>query len=41
MQPLKPAPPATDNRKIYQVSELARLIKAALENEFGNVWIEG
>jgi len=32
---------ATDNRKIYQVSELARMIKAALENEFGNVWIEG
>jgi exodeoxyribonuclease VII large subunit len=43
MQPLKPAPPTagTDSRKIYQVSELARLIKAALENEFGNVWIEG
>ena len=40
MQPLKPAA-ATDSRKIFQVSELARLIKAALENEFGNVWIEG
>jgi len=32
---------AVDTRKIFQVSELARLIKAALENEFGNVWIEG
>lgn len=40
MQPLKPAA-AADNRKIFQVSELARLIKAALENEFGNVWVEG
>ena len=43
MQPLKTKPPdaAADNRKIYQVSELARLIKAALENEFGNIWVEG
>ena len=31
----------TDLRKIYQVSELTRLIKVALENEFGNVWVEG
>ncbi|TAN38875.1 MAG: exodeoxyribonuclease VII large subunit [Verrucomicrobia bacterium] len=30
-----------DSRKIYQVSELTRMIKAALENEFGMVWIEG
>jgi len=44
MQPLKPATPltaATETRKIYRVSELTRLIKAALENEFGSVWIEG
>ncbi len=32
---------ATDHRKIFQVAELARLIKAALESEFGNVWLEG
>ena len=30
-----------ERRKIYQVSELTRLIKVALENEFGSVWIEG
>ena len=43
MQPLNPVTlsGATDNRKIYQVSELARLVKAALENEFGSVWVEG
>ena len=41
MQPVKIQTITTDNRKIYQVSELIRLIKAALENEFGNVWIEG
>ena len=41
MQPVKIQTTTTDTRKIYQVSELARLIKAALENEFGNVWIEG
>ena len=31
----------SDPRKIYQVSELTRLIKVALENEFGSVWVEG
>jgi exodeoxyribonuclease VII large subunit len=30
-----------DNRKIYRVSELTRLIRIALENEFGSLWIEG
>ncbi|MCX7009495.1 MAG: exodeoxyribonuclease VII large subunit [Kiritimatiellaeota bacterium] len=40
MQPPQPAAP-TDARKVFQVSELARLIKAAIENEFGNVWVEG
>lgn len=28
-------------RKVYQVSELTRLIKSALEHEFGTVWLEG
>ncbi len=28
-------------RRIYHVTELTRLIKGALESEFGNVWIEG
>ncbi|MCX6998348.1 MAG: exodeoxyribonuclease VII large subunit [Kiritimatiellaeota bacterium] len=40
----KPKPAAegvTDSRKIYRVSELTRLIKVALENEFGSVWVEG
>ena len=32
---------ASETRKIYRVSELTRLIKVAIENEFGNVWIEG
>ena len=32
----------TDNkRKIYKVIELTRMIKASLEGQFGNVWIEG
>ena len=30
-----------DNRRIYRVSELTRLIRVALENEFGSVWVEG
>ena len=30
-----------DNRKIYRVSEITRLIRVALENEFGSLWIEG
>ena len=30
-----------DSRKIYRVSEITRLIRVALENEFGTVWIEG
>ncbi len=37
----EPPPPAADNRKIYAVGEITRQIKAALENEFGNLWIEG
>ena len=34
-------PPPTDNRKIYRVSEINRLIKATLEDAFGFVWVEG
>ncbi|MFH0954012.1 MAG: exodeoxyribonuclease VII large subunit [Verrucomicrobiota bacterium] len=38
-------PPAAglpqDRRKIYRVSEITRLIRIALENEFGTVWVEG
>ena len=30
-----------ENRKIYRVSEITRLIRVALENEFGSLWIEG
>lgn len=30
-----------DKRKIYKVVELTRFIKASLERQFGNVWIEG
>ena len=30
-----------DNRKIYRVSEITRLIRVALEDEFGSLWIEG
>lgn len=30
-----------DARRIYGVSELTRLIKAALEQTFGSVWVEG
>ena len=30
-----------DNRKIYRVSEITRLIRVALENEFGSLWVEG
>jgi exodeoxyribonuclease VII large subunit len=32
---------AQDNRRIYAVAEITRLIKTTLENEFGNIWIEG
>lgn len=31
----------TSQRKIYEVSELTRLIKATLEDEIGEVWVEG
>jgi exodeoxyribonuclease VII large subunit len=30
-----------DNRRIYRVSEINRLSRIALENEFGGVWVEG
>lgn len=30
-----------DKRKIYRVTELTRLIKTALEDEIGEVWVEG
>jgi exodeoxyribonuclease VII large subunit len=30
-----------DGRRIYRVSELTRLIRVALENEFGSIWVEG
>jgi exodeoxyribonuclease VII large subunit len=30
-----------DNRRVYQVSEINRLARVALENELGDVWIEG
>ncbi len=32
---------SAEARKIYKVSEIARLIRVSLENEFGTVWIEG
>lgn len=35
------APDPQDQRKVYRVSEITRLIKVAIENEFGSVWIEG
>ena len=44
VHPMKEASASTavvDNRKIFRVSELAQLIKISLENEFGNVWLEG
>lgn len=31
----------TDKRKIYRVTELTRLIKTTLEDEIGEVWVEG
>ena len=31
----------SDNRKIYRVGELTRLIKTALEKTFGEVWVQG
>jgi len=31
----------TENRKIYGVSELTRLIKSVLEDEVGEIWVEG
>jgi exodeoxyribonuclease VII large subunit len=31
----------SDRRKVYQVTEINRLARLALENEFGDVWIEG
>ena len=34
-------PGATRDRKVYSVAELTRLIKGALEREFGTVWVEG
>lgn len=30
-----------DSRKVYSVSELTRVIKSALENAIGTVWLEG
>ncbi len=33
--------PSQDDRKIYRVSEITHLIRVALENEFGALWIEG
>jgi exodeoxyribonuclease VII large subunit len=30
-----------DNRRIYRVSEINRLSRITLENEFGGVWVEG
>ncbi|HBA83446.1 MAG TPA: exodeoxyribonuclease VII large subunit [Verrucomicrobia bacterium] len=35
------SPSKQDNRRIYAVADITRLIKTALENEFGQVWIEG
>lgn len=32
---------ATPQRKVYRVSELTRLIRMTLEDEFGTVWVEG
>lgn len=31
----------TDEKKIYKVSELNRLIRRTLENSFGSIWLEG
>ncbi len=35
------SPPPPRQRKIYRVAEITRLIKTTLENEIGNVWVEG
>ena len=34
-------PGLDDNRKVYAVGELTRLIRHALESSFGTVWLEG
>jgi exodeoxyribonuclease VII large subunit len=34
-------PPSPAAVKVYRVGELTRLIKAVLEDEFGDVWVEG
>jgi len=36
---VSPRPDAS--RKVWQISDLTRRIKGALENEFGSVWVEG
>lgn len=36
-EPSKPP----EGRRIYRVSEITHLIRVALENEFGEVWVEG
>ena len=33
--------PQEDTRKVYKVTEINRLARLALENEFGDIWIEG
>jgi exodeoxyribonuclease VII large subunit len=38
---MPPIPPPDDPRKIFRVSEIARLIQTTLENELGLVWVEG
>ena len=35
------SPPPPKQRKVYRVAEITRLIKTTLENEIGNVWVEG
>jgi len=38
---MSPPQPTAPQRKIYQVSEINQLASAAIENEFGTVWVEG
>lgn len=44
LKPLTPQPSAEKDifaRKVYSVSELTRLIKRSLQNQFGYVWVTG
>src|SRR3989338_493667 len=39
--PRAPDPPQEPGRRIYSVSDLTELVRARLEADFGDVWIEG